>query len=118
MLNRRVYSSSFFVDVNQHIISLVDLESNELQFLKFYDNRYYYEINKYIIFDNIIEILVKRQNYESLSSDYPSVGRRTKERCNIYIVGTNLNYNDNNEGIDSGYIINNLSFRNYEITLK
>jgi len=118
MLNRKVYRTSFCVDANQHILTLVNLEDKNQQIIKFYDKGYYYEIIKHIIYEDVLEIIVKRQNYEQLSSCIPSINHRTKERVNVYLLGTNLNYNDNNEGIDCGYLIANLSFRNYEITLK
>ena len=114
MLNQKIYITSFCVDVNQHILTLIKFEDKNKQVFKFYDNGYYYEIIYHYINEDTIEILVKRQNYDKESSDIPSINHRTEEKMNVYLLGTNLNKDE----LESGLIINNLSYRKYEITLK
>ena len=117
MLNRKIYRTSCCVDINKHILTLINFENKNKQIFNFYDNGFYYEIFKHTIYDDIIEIIVKRQNYENLSI-MPTQGHRTIERVNVYLLGTNLNYAETEDGFDNGLIIDSLSYRNYEITLK
>ena len=100
-------------------VNLNDIQNTEeYEFKK--DNNYW-RIYKTIIGDSLIEMSIRKMNYSPNNIKEMHKGNRIYERSYCYIKDTNINYmtsKDVSIGNWNGYIIENLSFQDYNINIK
>jgi len=109
--NRQIVQNLFFIECNRFIRLYVNITTNLNESYEFTHNQHYWNIYKKYVMDTL-EIVVIKKNY---SNGHPPINQRTLERCYVYIVGTNIDFTTSIDGMDEGYIINNLSFQNYSM---
>jgi hypothetical protein len=120
--NKQIYLKLFAESAGIYILNMVNLNDViNKEVYEFNDDEYYWRIYKTVLDGGLIEISIKRSNYNPSNIKDKPRGNRIYERSYVYITNSNINFatgTDASIGKKDGLILGGLSFQNYKIQIE